>query len=194
MGEHRIAEQFGRWWIPYVLMVTVPAFVWRSGPAGRALVIGAAVGVVLGVLAWLDSGFWVSGVIVLVVVGTCYGIWMARRMARYWPMSRQLSGADRVAVVRAARAGERIDDPRLVGAAREYRRGVHEAAESARPFRWLLPLVLVVAAASALWDAVFGSVGNVVVSVVYLAALVVELFWWPQRQAQLLARVDHACG
>ncbi|BBX92864.1 hypothetical protein H5U98_16410 [Mycolicibacterium boenickei] len=175
-------------------MVTVPAFVWRSGPAGRALVIGAAVGVVLGVLAWLDSGFWVSGVIVLVVVGTCYGIWMARRMARYWPMSRQLSGADRVAVVRAARAGERIDDPRLVGAAREYRRGVHEAAESARPFRWLLPLVLVVAAASALWDAVFGSVGNVVVSVVYLAALVVELFWWPQRQAQLLARVDHACG
>lgn len=175
-------------------MVTVPAFVWRSGFAGRALIIGAAVGVVLALLSWLDSGFWISGVIILVIVGTFYGIWMARRMERYWPTSKELPGADRVAVVRAARTGERIDDPRLVEAARAYRRGVHEAAESARPFRWLLPLVLIVAAASALWDAVFGSVGNAVVSAVYLAALAVELFWWPKRQAQLLARIDEACG
>ncbi|MFV8052255.1 hypothetical protein [Mycobacterium sp. 48b] len=174
-------------------MLTAPAFVWRGGFAGRALMAGAAVGMVLGVLSWLDSGLWVSGAVVLVIVGTFYGIWTARRMARYWPMSAQLSGADRVAVVRAARGGERIDDPRLVEAARAYGRGVHEAAESARPFRWLLPLVLIVAAASALWDAVFGSVGNAVVSVIYLAALAVELFWWPRRQAQLLANVDRAC-
>ncbi|TVX99602.1 hypothetical protein FPV58_18000 [Mycolicibacterium porcinum] len=173
-------------------MLTVPAFVWRSGFVGRALVIGATVGAVVGVLAWLDSGFWISGVIVLVVVGTFYGIWMARRMSRYWPAAQRLSGAERVAVVRAARAGERIDDPRLVEAARDYRRGVRDSAESARPFRWVLPLVLVVAAGSAIWDAVFGSVGNAVVSVVYLAALAVEVFWWPTRQAQLLARVDRA--
>lgn len=159
---------------------------------GRALVIGATVGAVVGVLAWLDSGFWISGVIVLVVVGTFYGIWMARRMSRYWPAAQRLSSAERVAVVRAARAGERIDDPRLVEAARDYRRGVRDSAESARPFRWVLPLVLVVAAGSAIWDAVFGSVGNAVVSVVYLAALAVEVFWWPTRQAQLLARVDRA--
>jgi len=174
-------------------VITVPAFVWRSGFTGRALIVGAGVGMVLGVLSWLDSGFWVSGVLVLVIVGTFYGIWMARRMARYWPMSKQLTGADRVAVVRAARAGERIEDPRLVDAARDYGRGVHAAAETARPFRWLLPLVLVVALASALWDAVFGSVGNAVVSVIYLAALAVELSWWPRRQAQLLANVDRAC-
>lgn len=174
-------------------MITVPAFVWRSGFAGRALIVGAGVGLVLGALAWLDSGFWVSGVLVLVIVGTFYGTWMARRMARYWPTSQQLTGADRVAVVRAARAGRHIEDPRLVDAARDYGRGVHEAAETARPFRWLLPLVLVVALASALWDAVFGSVGNAVVSVIYLAALAVELSWWPRRQAQLLANVDRAC-
>lgn len=155
--------------------------------------IGGSVGFVLGVLSGLDSGFWISGVLVLVIVGTFYGVWMARRMGRYWPMSEQLTGADRVRIVAAARRGERIDDPRLVEAARDYSRGVHEAAEAARPFRWLLPLVLIVAAASALWDAVFGSVGNAVVSVVYLAALAVELFWWPQRHAQLLARIDHAC-
>ncbi|MEV0670140.1 hypothetical protein [Mycobacterium sp. NPDC050441] len=175
-------------------MVTVPAFVWRSGFWGRALMIGGSVGLVLGVLSWLDSGFWLSGVLVLVIVGTFYGVWMARRMARYWPMARQLNGADRVAVVGAARIGERIDDPRLVDAARDYGRGVHEAAEAARPFRWLLPLVLIVAVASALWDAAFGSVGNAVVSVVYLVVLVMELVWWPKRQAQLLANVRQACG
>ncbi|MCG7606943.1 MULTISPECIES: hypothetical protein [Mycobacterium] len=54
-------------------MITVPAFVWRSDSAGRALIIGAAVGAVLGVLGWLDSGFWFTGVIVLVIVGTFYG-------------------------------------------------------------------------------------------------------------------------
>lgn len=173
-------------------MLTVPAFIWRSGFVGRALVVGAAMGLVLGLLSWLDSGFWISGMVVLVIVGAFSGIWMARRMARYWPMAAHLSGTDRVAVVRAARAGERIDDPRLVEAARDYRRGVHEAAESARPFRWLLPAVLIIAAASALWDAVFGSVGNAVVSAVYLAALVMELVWWPKRQAHLLARIDQS--
>ncbi|CRZ14582.1 hypothetical protein [Mycolicibacterium neworleansense] len=175
-------------------MITVPPFVWRSGFAGRALIVGVGVGLVLGLLAWLDSGFWVSAVLVLVIVGTFYGTFMARRMARYWPMSKQLTGPDRVAIVRAARAGQPIDDPRWVEAARDYGRGVHAAAEAARPFRWLLPLVLVVAAASALWDAAFGSVGNVVVSVVYLAALAAEVFWWPKRQAQLLANVRQACG
>ncbi|MBP2452649.1 hypothetical protein [Mycolicibacterium lutetiense] len=175
-------------------MVTVPAFVWRSGFWGRALMIGGSVGLVLGVLSWLDSGFWISGVLVLVIVGTFYGVWMARRMARYWPMSERLTGSDRVRVVAAARRGEQIDDPRLVEAARDYGRGVYEAATAGRPFRWLLPLVLVVAAASALWDAVSGSVGNAVVSVVYLAALVLELVWWPKRQAQLLANVRQACG
>lgn len=174
-------------------MLTVPAFIWRRGFWGRALLIGGTVGLVLGVLSWLDSGFWISGVLVLVIVGTFYGAWMARRMVRYWPMSEQLTGADRARIVAAARRGERIDDPRLVEAVHDYGRGVHEAAAAARPFRWLLPLVLIVAAASALWDAVFGSVGNAVVSVIYLAALAVELFWWPKRHAQLLTRIDHAC-
>lgn len=38
-------------------MVTVPAFVWQGGFIRRALVIGGAVGLFLGALAWLDSGF-----------------------------------------------------------------------------------------------------------------------------------------
>ncbi|MGE2719968.1 hypothetical protein [Mycolicibacterium celeriflavum] len=169
-------------------MVTVPAFVWRGGFGRRALTVGGCVGLCLGVLAWLDSGFLLSGVIVTVVVGTFYGIWMARRMDRYWPGSKHLSGQDRVAVVRAVRAGDTIDDAKLADARVEYARGLCAAADEARPLRWVLVVVLVVALGVAVWDAVYGSWGSAVASVVYLAALLVELFWWPRRQTELLAR------
>ncbi|GAB5898713.1 hypothetical protein [Mycolicibacterium sp.] len=175
-------------------MVTIPAFVWRGGFFFRALIVGGGVGLCLGALAWLDSGLLVAGIAVLVIVGVCYGIWTARRMSRYWPAATELDGADRVAVARAARAGEHVVDPRLAQAAMGYRDGMHAAADAARPFRWLLPLVLVVAVATAVFDAIFGSWGNAVVSVIYLAALVVEVFWWPRRQAQLLENADRSCG
>jgi hypothetical protein len=175
-------------------MVTVPAFVWRGGFPRRALTVGGAVGIALGAMAWLDSGFLLSGVIVLVVVGAFYGIWMARRMARYWPGAKQLSGDQRVTVVRAARRGERIDDARLAGAVIDYSSGMHAAAETARPFRWLLIVVLVVAVGTAVWDAVYGSWGNAIASGIYLVLLAIELLWWPKRQAQLLSNADRAAG
>lgn len=93
-------------------MVTVPAMVWRGGFVRRALTVGSAIGLSVGVLAWLDSGLAAAGLAVLMIVGTCYGIWMARRMKRYWPGAEGLSGAQRVTVVRAARRGERITDAR----------------------------------------------------------------------------------
>ena len=154
--------------------------------------MGNAVGIGLGAMAWLDSGFLLSGVIVLVVVGAFYGIWMARRMARYWPGAKQLSGDERVTVVRAARRGERIDDARLAKAVIDYSSGMHAAAETARPFRWLLIVVLVVAVGTAVWDAVFGSWGNAIASGIYLVLLAIEVLWWPKRQAQLLTNVDRA--
>jgi hypothetical protein len=143
-------------------------------------------------MSWLDSGFLLSGVIVLVVVGAFYGIWMARRMARYWPGAKQLSGDERVTVVRAARRGERIDNARLAQAVVDYSSGMHAAAERARPFRWLLPLVLVVSLGTAVWDAVYGSWGNAAASAIYLALLLIELFWWPKRRDELLANGDRA--
>lgn len=169
------------------LVVTVPAFVWRGGFGWRALLIGGCVGLCLGVLAWLDSGFLLSAVIVTVVVGTFYGIWMARRMNRYWPGSRELTGRQRVAVVRAVRRGVDLGDTRLAGPEVDYARGLCAAAEEARPLRWVLVIALVVALGAAVWDAFFGSWGNAVASVIYLVALLVELFWWPRRQSQLLA-------
>ncbi len=84
------------------------------------------------------------GVIVLVIVAAFYGIW--------------------VAVVRAARRGERIGDRRLAQAAIDYSRGLHAAAEKALPFRWLV------------WDTAFGSVRNGVASCIYLVVLLLELF------------------
>ena len=173
-------------------MVTVPAFVWRGGFLSRALLIGVPVGTVLAALAWLDSGSVGVGVLVLIVVGTFYGVWMPYRMARYWPGAKQLTGADRVAVADAVRRGQRIGDERLAQAVFDYRNGLHAAAEKARLFRWFVLFLLVVAVGTAVWDAAFGSWGNAVASCVYLVMLGVELFWWPKRQDQLLANADRA--
>src|SRR5262245_3419943 len=97
-------------------MVTVPSFVWCGGAFRRAVTIGVLVGVVLGILAWLDSGFLFVGVIVLVILSVFYGMWMPRRMSRFWPGAAQLTGDERVAVAGAARNGESIDDARLAQA------------------------------------------------------------------------------
>ena len=172
-------------------MVTIPADVWRGGFAFRALTTGGVVGVCAGFLAALDSGFWITGVIVLVVVGTMYGVLMARRMARYWSGAKDLTGEDRVAVARAVRQGEAFDD-RLSQAVIDYSRGLHEAAETGRWVRWVLIFVLVVGVATAAWDAVYGSWGNLVASSIYLVALVVEVFFMPKHQARLLANADTA--
>ncbi len=172
----------------------MPAFVWRYGPVLRGLILGVAVGGFLGVLAWLDSGFLLAGVVAFAVLVVFYGGWMARRMARYWPSAKQLSGRERELVARAARTGMPVDDGRMVPALMEYRDGLHEAAEAARPLRWLIWIVLVVAIGSAAWDAAYGSWGNVVVSAVYLVMLALEVFWWPKRQQQLLANADRAAS
>jgi hypothetical protein len=39
---------------------------------------------------------------------------------------------------------------------------------------------------------VYGSTRDAVASCVYLALLVIELFWWPKRQAQLLSNAERA--
>lgn len=173
-------------------MVTVPAFVWRGGFGYRGLILGLGSGVFFGALAWLDSGQWLAGVCVLVILGVGFGIAMPRRMNRYWPGAGDLSGVDRVTVVRAARRGEPVADPRLAGAVADYGRGLHAAAADAKARRWLVALVLVVAIATALWDTMFGSARDGVASAVYLVLLMFELFWWPKRQDRLLSGADRA--
>ena len=143
-------------------------------------------------LSWLDSGMWLSAIIVVVVTGLIYGIWLPRRMARNWPGAKQLSGEDRVTVARTARRGERIAEVRLAQPVIDYSDGMHKAAEQLRAFRWVVPLILVVAVATTVWDAVYGSWGNAVASVIYLVALLIELFWWPKRRDELLANGDRA--
>jgi hypothetical protein len=154
--------------------------------------VGAAVGLCVGALAWLDSGFLLAGAIVFGIVGVFEGIWMARRMARYWPGAKALSGDERVTVVRAVRRGERVADPGLSRPVIEYGRGLHAAAESGRPWRWALGFVLTVAAVTAIWDAVYGSWGNAAASGIYLVALLAELFWWPKWLERLLVNADRA--
>ncbi len=172
----------------------MPAFVWRGGPVRRGVTVGVCAGLFFGVLAWLDSGMLISGAIVFVILGVGGGFWEARRMSRYWPRAAELSGAQRVAVVAAARRGDRVGDDSLAHAVADYGRGLHAAVEQGRPWRWVIVVVLGVAIAMALWDAVHGSLGNVIVSVVYLVLAGLELFWWPKRCDDLLANADHAAG
>jgi hypothetical protein len=173
-------------------MVTVPAFVWQGGFFRRALIVGAFLGIVLGAMAWIDSGMLLAGILTVFITGLIYGIWIPRRMARYWPGAKDLSGEDRVTVARTARRGERIGDPHLAPAVVDYSKGMRAAAEQAKPYRWIVPLVLIVSIATAVWDSIFGTWGNAIASVIYLAAFLVELFWWPKRRDELLANSDRA--
>jgi hypothetical protein len=173
-------------------VVTVPAFVWRGGFFRRALILGGALGIVLGAMAWIDSGLLLGGILAVFITGLIYGIWIPRRMARYWPGAKQLSGEDRVTVARTARRGERIGDSRLAQAVIDYSKGMHASAEQAKPYRWVVPLILVVGVGTALWDSFFGTWGNAIASVIHLVALLVELFWWPKWRDKLLGNGDRA--
>jgi hypothetical protein len=80
----------------------------------------------------------------------------------------------------------------LAAAVIEYRDGLHAAAEKTHRFGRLVGLVPVVTLASAVWDALTGSVRDVVSSCVYLGLLAIELFWWPRRRDRLLSNADRA--
>lgn len=175
-------------------MLTIPAAVWRGDTLRRGVTLGVSVGLFFGALAWLDSGMLLAGVIVFVILGVASGMWLPSRMVKYWTGSRGLGGAQRVAVVDAARRGQVIGDPALGPAVADYSRGLHAAAERARPLRWVIVVVLIVAIGTAVWDAVQGSVGSAIVSVIYLALTALELFWWPRRTAELLANAERAAA
>jgi hypothetical protein len=119
-------------------VVVVPAYLWRLGPVLRATTLGLIAGIVLSALSFADSGLWLSSVAVLVILPPFYAILMGRRMRRFWPGANGLSGADRVAVARAARRGEKIADARLAPAVIDYSDGLRAAYEIALPRRWSL--------------------------------------------------------
>jgi hypothetical protein len=172
-------------------MVAVPAWVWRFGVVVRALIVGAAVGIVVGLLAFLGFDFALAGLIAFVIVTLFYGAFMARRMARFWPGAKHLSGADRVAVVRAVRGGRDIGDPRLAPCVIEHSRGLRDAADR-KLWWWLIVVLGVVALGTAVLDTITGPIREVVVSWLYFAFFPIEAWWWPRRQAQLVANAQRA--
>ena len=173
-------------------MLTVPAFVWRGNAFGRAVLVGLATGVFLGLLAWLDSGLWFAALIAGAIITLIYSVWLGRRMVRYWPGASALTGEQRVRVVGVTHWGGRIGDPALAQPVVDFADGMHKAAEAGRPFRWVLPLILAVAVGTAVWDSVFGSTRDMIASLLYLVLMGVELFWWPGRRDRLLANADRA--
>jgi hypothetical protein len=173
-------------------VVALPAWVWRFGPFVRALIVGPAVGLVIGLLALFGTNSVLAGLVVLAVVTVVYGAIMARRVAKYWPGAKNFSAADRVTVVRAARSGRDIRDPRLAPGVIEYSRALHNAAERSRLYWWVIVLLGVVALGTAVADTIFAPIREAVVSWLYFAFFPVELLWWPRRAARLIANAERA--
>jgi hypothetical protein len=173
-------------------VVVIPAWVWRGGPVFRAVVVGLAVGVFFGALGFAESGS-VAALVALVALGPfVFGIPMARRMARFWPGAKMLSGEDRVAVVRATRHGHNVDETFRVRAVIEYGSGLREAHDQARRYRWVIPFVAALSLILALTDSFFGSIRLALVSWLWVAIIVVELSWWPRKLAALLSNAGRA--
>ena len=173
-------------------MVPVPAWVWRFGPFVRGLIVGLAVAVIPALLALLGSNSPLIGAIVLVVVWVIYGAIMARRMSKFWPGAKDLSGADRVAVTRAARSGRAIGDLRLAPAVIEYSRGLRDSNERGLLTRWLIVLLGLLALGVAIADSIFSPPVEAVVSWLYFAFFPVETLWWPRIAAQLIGKAERA--
>ena len=172
-------------------MVALPAWVWRFGLVVRALIYGAALGVVLGLLALIGSNSLLAFPAAFVFVTLFFGAITARRMRRLWPGAAGLSGPDRVAVVSAARTGTDVGDSRLAAGVIEYSDALKIEAER-RFWRWLIAVVGVAAAVAAIFDTIYSPVGEAVVSWLYFAFFPVEAWWWPRRQAQLVANAERA--
>lgn len=154
------------------------------------MTVGVCLGVCAGAMAWLDTGDPSAGVIALVVFGIACGAWTASRMSRFWPGAGELTGSQRVLVVNAVRRARPIRDARLAPAVLDYSRGLHAAAESTKPWRWVVPVVLLVVMVMALWDGIMGSANNAVASFVYVVLIGLNVSWWPGRREDLLVNAD----
>jgi hypothetical protein len=173
-------------------VVVIPAWVWRGGAVFRAVSVGLAVGVFFGALGFAESGS-VAALIALVALGPIvFGIPTARRMARFWPGAKMLSGEDRVAVVRATRRGHTIGETSRAHAVIEYSSGLREAHDHARRYRWVVPFVAPLSLILALTDSFFGSIRLALVSWLWVAIIAVELLWWPGKRADLLSNAGRA--
>jgi hypothetical protein len=141
-------------------------------------------------LAFAESGLMLGAVVTFVVISIFYGIVVARRMSQFWPAAKDLSGADRVAVARAARRGRGIVDARLAPAAIEYSGGLRAAREQGRRWQWMVWLGAVVALVLAVLDSISGTSRIAAVSWLFVVFFAVEIFWWPRARDRLLVNAE----
>lgn len=116
--------------------MTVPATGWPA-VRSRASADRCDGGLFFGALALLDSGMLLARGVVFVVTGAFVGVWTVRRMNRYWSGADELSPADRVTVVRAARRGYPVGDPGLARGVLDYDTGLRASAEPLYRYGWV---------------------------------------------------------
>lgn len=158
----------------------------------RALGTGLPAGAFFGAFVLLESGSWVGAAVVFVILSPLHGIRSARRMGRAWPGARDMSAADRAAVVRATRRGEAIGDPALAPAVVDYADGLGRVAEEDRLRRPLVLLVTALAIVLAVYDTLTAPTGALVTSWLVAALLLADIAWWPGRRSRVLSRAERA--
>lgn len=128
-----------------------------------------------------------------VVFGIWFGVCMAWEMRRRWRRSSDLAPPDRVAVVRAVRRGEDIQDERLADAVIHYADVVRQAQERDARLTWVGVAAAVLGSIVAIAETVAGSTGEAVLFWLLAAILAVNLTWLvPRRRDRAVANARRA--
>jgi hypothetical protein len=118
-----------------------PVDVWRWGRLRGAGLIAMRAGAVFGLLQLALGTSVGRAVASALLFGIFFGVLMSYSAWRKWPGAADLVSADRVAVARAVRRGEDVDDRRLASAVVEYVGVVRNSCKEDRRYEWFVWLV-----------------------------------------------------
>jgi hypothetical protein len=166
--------------------------VWRRGRLWSAVRIGAPAGAFVGLIQFAQSGSADRALRGGIFFGLFFGAAMALVVWRSWPGAKDLSSADRVAVQRIVRRGEKIEEARLAPAVLEYAGVVRRTQEREDRRRWVLWVFAGATVIVALAVTIRGTAREEVVWWALVALWAGLLLWLPRRQARLQSHASHA--
>jgi hypothetical protein len=175
-----------------------PDRIWTDGPVRAVIRIGIPAGLGWGLLQLLTTGSAPRALFWGVFFGVAFGGSMAWSMRGRWQRSSDLASEDRVAVARAVRRGEDIQDERLADAVVHYAGVVRQQQERDARADWVLVAVAAMTSIIAIASTAAGATRDAVVFWLLTAFWVVSLAWvipWRRdrtitnaRRAELAAR------
>jgi hypothetical protein len=170
-----------------------PDRLWSDGPVRAAVRIGLPAGLGYWLLMFLMTGSARGAFFGAVFSGVTFGAFMASVIRGRWPRSSDLAPNDRVAVARAVRKGEDIQDERLAGAVIHYARIVRHTQERDARWTWVGVVLAVVTLICAIFSTADGSTREAVMFWLFTAFWVVAIAWvMPRQRARAIANAQRA--